>query len=99
LDSSLTIANNTSLFRLPKLQADKQETKFYIIKNKSEGKFVLAANEAGETSIYTPKNGLRDCITYTRPLNKFCFWILYYYDQQLGGQTTAVIMNKYTLED
>lgn len=98
LESSLTIATNQSFFRLPRITQEKQETKFFIIKNKSEGKFFLSANEPGETSIYTPKNGLRDCITYTKPLNKFCFWVLVYYDHQLEGQATAIIMNKYNQE-
>jgi hypothetical protein len=98
LESSLTIAGNNSMFRLPQISEEKQETKFYIIKNKSQGKFILAAAKEGEASIYTPKNGLRDCITYTKPLNKFCFWVLVYYDHQLGGQTTAILMNKYNEE-
>jgi hypothetical protein len=93
--ASLTIAGNDSCFQLPGLATEKQETKFFIIKNKSQGKFLLAATEPGETSLYTPKNGLRDCITYTKPLKQFCFWILVYQDQQLGGQTTAIVFNKY----
>ena len=95
LEKSLTIAEKESTFKIPELPANKQETKFFLIKNTTEGKFTLGASTPNETSIYTPKNGLRDCITYTKSLSRYCFWILVYYDIQLE-QTTAVVMNKYT---
>jgi len=98
LESSLTISHQEYIFKLPTLPAEKTGTKFFLIKHTSRGTFTLAAGKEGETSLYTPKNGLRDCITYTRSLNRFCFWILVYKDQQLGGQTTAIVMNKYTGE-
>ena len=94
LEKTLTITENESTFKIPQLPPNKQETKFFLIKNTSKGTFTLAAGKPNETSIYTPKNGLRDCIRYTKSLNRYCFWILVYYDVQLG-QTTAVVMNKY----
>jgi len=94
LEKTLTITENESTFKIPELPPNKQETKFFLIKNTSKGTFTLAAGKPNETSIYTPKNGLRDCIRYTKSLNRYCFWILVYYDVQLG-QTTAVVMNKY----
>ncbi len=94
LEKTLTITENESTFKIPQLPPNKQETKFFLIKNTSRGTFTLAAGNPNETSIYTPKNGLRDCIAYTKSLNRYCFWILVYCDIQLG-QTTAVVMNKY----
>lgn len=98
IDSSLTIATDGSRFKLPGLASSKQETKFYLIKAKTEGVFTIAAAEEGQMNLYTPKNGLRDCISYSKPLKKFCFWILMYVDRQMGGQTTAIVMNKYAEE-
>jgi hypothetical protein len=98
LETSLTISHAETVFKIPSLPPNKQETKFFLIKHTSEGTFTLAAANPSETSLYTPKNGLRDCITYTKSLHRYCFWILVYVDNQLGGQTTAVIMNKYTGE-
>jgi hypothetical protein len=94
LEKTLTITENENIFKIPQLPPNKQETKFFLIKNNSKGTFTLAASNPNETSIYTPKNGLRDCIAYTKSLNRYCFWILVYYDVQLD-QTTAVVMNKY----
>lgn len=96
LESSFTISTVDTIFKIPSLPPNKEETKFFLIKHTSEGTFSLAAANPNETSIYTPKNGLRDCITYSKSLQRYCFWILVYVDKQLGGQTTAVIMNKYT---
>lgn len=98
LQTSLTITGTETVFRLPELPTEKQETKFFLIKQTSEGTFTVAAAHPNETSLYTPKNGLRDCITYTKPLKNYCFWILAYRDLALGGQTTAIIMNKYNGE-
>lgn len=95
LESSLTISSNETVFRIPSLPPDKLVTKFFLVKHTSEGTFKVAAAKPNETSIYTPKNGLRDCIIYSKSLNRYCFWILVYVDNQLGGQTTAIIMNKY----